>query len=317
MRERPLMGTTINQYLSHVANMLRELGYSDVTALLRPPRVGMMIDAWLRQDALALPERLRVKIPLTALLLLECIRAVHARYADPAQVHLRLGLCAALALGFGAALRPAEYLYKSTPTAGLLVLKGGLAFFKFADSEAFFPCHAPTAYPTHRGPPTDFVALFDTQKNDPHGHGAPRAIHAPAAGAAFNLVQMIFDFVRVCPPRSAEAPFLSGVEPMLTPAMIACVTREVATANGLDPDRLLPHSLRVGSLAQLTEASEADKCLHGGWQSVGGMHAYARPALEVARRVSASLHDTSASSFEGLRMLYMSAAVTSPAPWQG
>jgi hypothetical protein len=272
----------------------------------------MMIQGWIREDAAAAPERLRTKIPLTAFLTMEAFLLIDEWLAAPAYTVLRLGLRAAISLGFGCALRPVEYLYKTTPEASTLIAKAGLCGFKWADDDRIYSVLVPQAYPRTRGPPLIFVLLLDKIKNDPMGHGGPRAVHAPPPGTKFNLVQNIYDFLACCPPPSADAPLLAGLGTALSVNLVNNLLKRLAMKFGLDPARLLPHSVRVGSASQLADSTVEDRLLHGAWRSLDGMYTYMRPSFEVARRVTAALHDTSSSSIDSLRFVYMTPSVPGP-----
>ena len=77
-----------------------------------------------------------------------------------------------------------------------------------------------------------------------------------------------------------------------------------ATELGLDPARLVPHSLRVGAQAQIEMHSDERRLQQGGWNTMGGMKVYARKALGNAKAIADALHDPSICPIEQTRMLF-------------
>ena len=73
---------------------------------------------------------------------------------------------------------------------------------------------------------------------------------------------------------------------------------------GVDPLRLLPHSLRSGALAQIELLDDLTEQHQGGWLSVSGMMVYASKCLANAREVAHAIHDTLVCPLTFTRMMF-------------
>ena len=299
LRELSLRATTIDQYLSHVITTLKEKGLHLRTTDLRSPRSVFMISGWNNEDRFRLPERLKSKIPLSASILLHLLSLLDNVFNDTTLGRL---LSAAFCLGYAAAFRPCEYLSTPSGAAGRHTLVGSLCFFQWAGNPCFFPVTNPGAFPP--GIPSYFVALLDSSKHDPLGHGGPRAIARAPPSSSFCCLSRIYAYLRFFPP-APSAPLLSGANLPLAPPTLAKVLRVVAVQNGLDPLRLLPHSLRVGSVCQLEGLPVESLLRHTGHASPQGLYAYCRSSLQHATTVAPLLHDTTRLSLPFLRLTYM------------
>ena len=299
LRELALSGRTIDQYLSHVLTTLKEKGLHLRTPELRSPRSTYMISGWIKDDRFALPERLKAKIPMSAPVLQHVLHLIHSIFADTTLANL---LKAAFCLGYGAAFRPCEYLTDAGGHAGPHTLHGSLCFFQWVGCPEFFSVTNPTRYPP--GVPSHFVALLDSSKHDPLGHGGPRAIARAPSSASFCCLTNLFTYLTRYPP-APNAPLLSGANLPLAPAALNRILKVAAVQLGLDPNRLVPHSLRVGSVCQLEGLPVESLLRHTGHASPKGLYAYCRASLEHATTVSPLLHDTQRLSLPFLRLTYM------------
>ena len=299
LRELALSGKTIDQYLSHVLTTLKEKGLHLRTPELRSPRSTFMISGWVKEDRSALPERLKAKIPLSAPVLLHVFQLIESLFAQSTLSHL---LIAAFSLGYGAAFRPCEYLTDADGTAGPHTLRGSLCFFQWVGSPQFFSVTDPSLFPP--GYPSHFVALLDSSKHDPLGHGGPRAIARAPLNTTFCCLSRLFTYLRQYPPLP-NAPLLSGANLPLAPAALNKVLKVAAVQLGLDPHRLVPHSLRVGSVCQLEGLPVESLLRHTGHASPKGLYAYCRASLEHATTVAPMLHDVDRLSLPFLRLTYM------------
>ena len=299
LRELALSGRTIDQYLSHVLTTLKEKGLHLRTPDLRSPRSTFMISGWIKDDRFALPERLKAKIPMSAPVLVHVLQFIHSIFNNTT---LGLLLSAAFCLGYGAAFRPCEYLTDASGTPGAHTLTGSLCFFQWVGSPNFSPVTDPTLFPP--GYPSHFVALLDSSKHDPLGHGGPRAIARAPHNATFCCLTRLFTYLRQYPP-APHAPLLSGAKLPLAPAALNKILKVTAVQLGLDPNRLVPHSLRVGSVCQLEGLPVESLLRHTGHASPKGLYAYCRASLEHATTVAPLLHDTDRLSLAFLRLTYM------------
>ena len=228
---------------------------------------------------------------------------------------------AAFSLGFGLGLRPGEYLQSSCPNTVHTsipsdpsevtedepypnhVLHGESCFFKWAHDEKFYPVTSPGSYP--EGSPEAFIALLDSSKNDAVGKGGPRTVFTAPTGAKFNCVENVFRFLLRWPP-AVGGYILSGLPGQ--PVTIDAINRALkafAHHTGLDPSRLLPHSIRVGSSSQTDGMPLNDRMQHTNHKSIGGVIPYFRKSLDLAKRSTAFIHDVSVHTLESIRLTYM------------
>jgi diketogulonate reductase-like aldo/keto reductase len=77
--------------------------------------------------------------------------------------------------------------------------------------------------------------------------------------------------------------------------------KKVAVTEGLNPARLLPHSLRVFSVNQIESHGLHAQQVHGRWNTSEGMSVYTHAALAHAHRVSPELHNVDILPAEFLR----------------
>ena len=107
---RHVKPSTINEYITHVATNARERGLPDTTTL-RSTRLHYILESFTKADARAIPQRLSIKIPLTADLLWRLENFIDKHFPNSPIATLYK---AAFSLGFLIGPRPREYL--KTPT---------------------------------------------------------------------------------------------------------------------------------------------------------------------------------------------------------
>ena len=317
--KRKIMSKTIDKYVTHVSVYLYELGLPELQ--MRCRQLKYLLGAWKREDESTAPQRLRIKIPLSADLmwrLFDLLREWYAAAPDTLRLYI-----AAFSLGFGLGLRPSEYLQPSSPRLALAasetepeevhddepgapnhVLHGESCFFQWPRDNNFYSCVHPSRYP-QTGPPEVFVALLDSSKNDAVGKGGPRAIFTAPPGSKFDCVAGIFDFLKRWPPSEGQY-ILSGLPGQpVTSREINVALKLFARHYGLDPTRLLPHSIRVGSSSQTDGMPLQDRMQHTNHTSVGGVTSYFRKSISLAQRSTGFIHNTSTQTLESIRVIYM------------
>ena len=314
---RKITSNTIDGYITHVTVGLLERGQPQEN--MRSCQLKFLLASWKREDESKAPQRLRVKIPLSADLMWRLFDLLGVWFSS-APDFLRLYV-AAFSLGFGLGLRPGEYLQPSlAPSLPVVsddassevhdgtttpnhVLHGESCFFKWQDDDRFYSCLDPSLYPA--GQPEAFVALLDSSKNDAVGKGGARAVFSAPAGSKFDCVANIFAFLRRCPP--AEGGYiLSGLQGQpITSKEINRALKVFANHVGLDPSRLLPHSVRVGSSSQTDGMPLHDRMQHTNHRSVAGLLAYYRKPLQLAQRSTAFIHDVGVHTLEAIKLTYM------------
>ena len=314
---RKITSNTIDSYVTHVSVGLWERGQPQVDT--RSCQLKYLLAAWKKEDESKAPQRLRIKIPLSADLMWRLFDRLGVWFGG-APDYLLLYV-SAFSLGFGLGLRPGEYLQpclspslsRSSDEASSEVhddtrtqnhaLHGESCFFKWDGDDQFYSCLRPSLYPT--GQPVAFVALLDSSKNDAVGKGGPRAVYSAPPGSKFDCVANIFAFLRRWPP--AEGGYiLSGLPGQpITSKEINRVLKVFADCVGLDPSRLLPHSVRVGSSSQMDGMSLHDRMQHTNHRSVTGLLAYYRKPLQLAQRSTAFIHDVNVHTLAAIKLTYM------------
>ena len=283
-----------NQYISHVAKFFSDNLFINKRTDLRSDRSRDMIKGFARLHSSALvPLRLRCKIPITFPILVMIIQYINNFYCLLSQLAVRLTLCAAFALGYALSLRPQEYLPVQIDVPLWRQANSSLAYFWFPGfTEPFnvcFPCRYPPAAVL-----SDFTVFIDFNKNYQQGDSGPRSMSRAPPGTPFCCLQLLFDFLVLYPPLP-ESALLSGASTLFDFSidLIRDVLHATATLLGLDPSRLVPHSLRSAALAQMLATanfSDLDCQIQGRWSSNTGLRPYARPSLSHSRRITPALY---------------------------
>ena len=317
-RQRHIKSTTIDKYITHLSTSLREKGLPD-SSNLRCKRLGYILESFAKEDAQAIPQRLSIKIPLTADLLWRLEIFIDKLFPNSPIATLYK---AAFSLGYLIGLRPGEYL--CTPTRRLHsrllrdnddvidehcanpsshVISGRHCAFKWSSSDSLFTATNPLAYP-HGRPEAVFIML-PSSKADQLGKGSARCGASSPKGSRFDCLSNIYQFLLRYPPLLAQ-PLLSGFTGSnVTSADVNRILKDFARSIDLDPNRLLPHSIRVGTSVQTDALSDIDQMQLTGHISKGGKLAYCRRTLALAKRAAPFLHDTAVQPLDQIRFLYM------------
>lgn len=190
----------------------------------------------------------------------------------------------------GCSFRPGEYLIQSPPRDIEEVVNSSLTVFWF--HEVAYPVCSPQLYPKDLLPEA-MATLLDASKNDKLGKGGPRAVYKNVNRTSpnhFCCVYELFQFLSQYPPLP-NTPLLSGCPVPITSTIISQVLRVTALRLGLDPERLLPHSFRLGALEQLAAAPDETKMMQGNWHSAQGMRVYVRRSLFHAASIASDLYN--------------------------
>ena len=315
---RHVKSSTINEYITHVATNARERGLPDTTTL-RSTRLHYILESFTKADARAIPQRLSIKIPLTADLLWRLENFIDKHFPNSPIATLYK---AAFSLGFLIGPRPGEYL--KTPTRhrhrrllhdtedivddhcadpSTHLVTGRHCAFKWPSNDTLFLATSPLTFPP--GTPEAIFIMIPSGKADKLGKGSARCGAAPPHGSKINCLSNIFEFLRHYPPQP-DQPLLSGFTGSnVTSADINSILKNFARSVGLDPKRLLPHSIRVGTTVQTDALSDIDQLQLTGHISRNGKLAYCRRTLALAKRAAPFLHDTTVQPLEQIRFLYM------------
>ena len=283
---RHIESHTISNYLTHLTTYLQE------QSIPIPPRnkhIHFLLTTWKKEDFLHQPIRLRTKIPLSADLMWRIFDLLDVWYHDVPDMSAMFK--AALSLAYGLSLRPSEYLdngaWGHTTHEDDLpceIILGTNAFFKWCCDDTYYPCTNPSAFRHLTDQPDYLLAFLDASKNDPFGRGEPRCLAKSPTTSRFNCLLAIFNFLKKFPPLPNHS-ILSGSSPTtLTRRLFRSMIERAALALGLDPKRLLPHSLRVGACTQLASSSMSisDQAHQSHHFSFDGLNAYSRDTLRRA-----------------------------------
>jgi len=317
-KHRHIKSSTIDEYITHLSTNMRENGLPDTTTL-RSNRLHFILESFAKEDSERTPQRLTIKIPLTADLLWRLLKFIDKRFADSP---IALLYKAAFSLGYLIGTRPGEYLQTPTrrPHSRLLidnvdvadehcarpsthVIKGRHCAFKWPSNETLFLATTPRSFP--EGEPEAIFIMVPSSKADQLGKGCARCGTASPEGSQFNCLSNIFEHLRRYPPQP-DKPLLSGFTGSnVNSADINSILKDFARTVGLDPNRLLPHSIRVGTTVQTDALSKIDQMQLTGHISRSGKLAYCRRTLALAKRAAPFLHDTAVQPLEQIRYLYM------------
>jgi len=326
--ERHITSDAISQYITHVTTTAREDGLSPTT-LLRSRRLRFILQTFRANDGRRTPQRLTLKIPLTADLVWRILDFIDAHCRDK---HDALLLKACISLGYLLGHRPCEYLdvpkrrsakrrrlsesdeenesdvyddLCEAPTSQAILAR--YCFLKWPNDENLYPATGGHRFPA--GKAEAIFEIMDAGKTDKFGKGTPLCGAAAPPSSRFDCLDNITSYLRSFPPL-AGSPLLSGYTGSATPsATINTLMKDFARSVGLDPRRLLPHSIRVGNTVQTDALPTFDQLQTSGHRSFGGKMSYCRKTLGLAQRASAFLHDTSVQSLEQLRFIYMTGSV--------
>ena len=306
----PIKSVTIDQYITHVADALVTGEYILRGTDLRSQRLTMLLEGYARDDDVG-PLRLSQKIPVTY-----PIACVMRRVADTLhQGAERWAMRAAIAVAYGLSLRPGEYLTQADETPLDKQMNASDCFFVFADDECVNVCD-PQSYPVGKQP-SYFLCMFRKLKNSRRsGSGGPRAVGAKpdSTSEGFCCVKTLFEYFQRYPGRHGTLA-LSAHNRLGVPwPDLRLICHLAAVEVGVDPLRLVPHSLRAGAQAQLENESVERRMQQGGWSTEAGMDVYSRKALGHARLVAALLHDPTLCPLAQTRMLFNDHAPAQIAP---
>ena len=277
---------TANSYLSHVIKQSVERRTIPNSESIRTDYLGGVLEGFRRTHTDNRPQRERVRIPLTYPLLLTAISITEKLWSSLPAAHA--AITAALALGYGCSLRPGEYLTSTqrsrfpskTVTASRVFLWWGTQPHALSEPESF-----------PSGPADRVTVSLTPTKNDPYGKGMPRAVSRAPSGAQFCCVAAIERYTRASR-LIADQPAISVGFTGLSWNYIRTITRLTAIEHGIDPKRLVPHSLRHGAPTQMNSAGlpEAEIRHQGGWASEKGARTYMLPTLATVDRATQAIH---------------------------
>jgi hypothetical protein len=300
----PVLPHVANSYMSHVSRFLLDGEYIAFPHEFRSARASQILQGAKKESNSAVPARLRVKIPLTYPLACSACDVAAKSHSGGELLCIEAGIM----LGFGLSTRPQELLRVGSTVPLSHQANSSLSFFWF-DNVPYNVCN-PSAYP--RGMlPEGFSLLLDFNKNHNNGAGGPRAVWRSPDSTHRCCVLTAFKFLSRYPP-APNSPLLSGLGTQLSVFVISAVLKRTAVLHGLDPTRLLAHSMRFGVICQLDSAGFEDstKMRQGDWSTVSGMRVYCHAAVNHAKRIAATVHDATLLPIHYSQHTYATAAVS-------
>jgi hypothetical protein len=298
---------TIASYISHVSKYLFENGHISSPTEIQSPRLTLQLSGYLKEDQENKTKRESIKIPVTFSILLEVIETICTLYLEGS---IRQAYIATFCIGYALSLRPGEYLRVNPPVPLSHQANSSHAVFWF-DDMPYYICF-PELYPRGRFPDA-FSLLIDHYKNDPAGNGGPRSIYAnplydPTDPDSICCVREIFTFLSKHPPLQ-HSPLLSGMGQQISSSNINKILKMTAVRIGVDPSRLVPHSLRFGVLQQIEDADEETQLRQGNWNTIQGMRSYTRRSVMHARTITIALHAPSKCPLSHTLYMYATGAM--------
>ena len=306
-KKRVVCATTADQYVSHVIKWLLDNEFISARQSCRSDRSRDIIKGLMNlHPSSSIAPRLRCKIPCTYHIL---EAALSQALLLASSVLDSLATRAALSLGYALSLRPSEYLFTSSRCAApWRCAHSSLAFFWFPGHKLPFSVCTPDAYPPGVFP-SDFTLFLDYNKNHQRGTSGPRSMCSAPSTAPFCCLRLLFNYLSRHPPLP-DSPLLSGGGHHVTTASIRRIFHATAIALGLDPSRLVCHSLRAAALSQMMAFdtfNEQDFLATGSWRSSMSMRPYAHKSLLQARRRTSALYDPTAHPLEMTRLTFTAA----------
>jgi hypothetical protein len=321
---RNITSEAISQYITHVTTSTREEGLPQ-SIFLRSQRLKFILKTFHLSDTRRTPQRLSLKIPLTADLVWRLLDFIDRHYSGTPDALL---LKACISLGYLLGHRPCEYLdvpkrrsakrklisqadeddqtdvtdeLCEAPSSHPILARS--CFFKWPDDDNLYSAIDGRHFPA--GKAEAIFEMMDSSKTDKFGKGVPLCGAAAPPSSRFDCLDNITTYLRSFPPL-AGSPLLSGYSGLATPSStINTLLKNFARSVGLDPSRLLPHSIRVGNTVQTDALPTFDQLQTSGHRSFGGKMPYCRKTLGLAHRASAFLYDTSVQPLDQLRFIYM------------
>ena len=289
--ELGVAAATANSYLSHVIKQAVERRSIPNSEAIRTDYVSGVLEGLRRTNTVEQrPQRERVRIPMTYPLLLTAV-AIAERLWGSMPV-ARDAITAALAIGYGCSLRPGEYLTSKARRRTTSKTVSASRVFLWWNTQSF-TLSEPKHFPS--GPADRVTVTLTSTKNDPYGKGMPRAVSRAPDGAQFCCVAAIERYARASR-LTHDQPAISVGDTGLSWEYIRTITRLTAIEHGIDPKRLVPHSLRHGAPTQMASCGipEADIRQQGGWASEKGARTYMLPTLTTADRAAPAIHSDTA-----------------------
>lgn len=265
LRDRGLKGNTISQYISHVQKTIDlQFAFCEDKTPFRSAHLATLIRIFKKEDAHLLSSRTQCKVAIIYPLYVKGLEIISQNMSWSMQQ--RAMVSAAWATGYIFSLRPSEYLCMSSlnnPDHGLTTSSTFFGWFINGRTVFFAASDLVSAPPS---PPSAFYSYLPFTKGDQFGHSPAKAalvsdnitIHEP-----IHIVWKYFSSYFTSP----FIPLFYSQLFSVTPSIINDIMKALGTAMGIDPKRLVPHSLRLGIINQAHKLSQPTLARVGNWKS--------------------------------------------------
>jgi hypothetical protein len=259
------------------------------------------------------PKRTTGRIPFTLPFIVWSFTYIDERYSSPS---LRRVLKAALVAGHAFSIRPGEFLYSTHQYEEDRYLGAGTTLVWFpsplSPTEPIpYAATAPHTWPQDSSP-THITSSLDHRKNSQNA-GQPVSVAANPNKGPNNIccVSVLCDYIRNTQLSPTDPLFVYDGEHLDT-TEISSVMKTCAIHHDIDPDRVVPASLRKNVITQMDlNTPEILRKMQGGWKSNTGETHYFTHLLQLADANQAAVHNAGSATIEVIRAIFCTPAATS------
>jgi len=305
---RKIKPETADGYVSAILKFLdRKLSDYNSTRRdnARSPLYGAVYKALRLLKDSEIPKRLTARIPFTLpFIIWSCEHIAHKFAGQPLYVAL---LQAILATGHALSLRPGEYLHSSHNYPPNRYLNAHSTFLWFSGIP--YSAIDVDSWPRIISP-SHITSVLDVRKNTANAGGSvsmaanPRHHFNPAE---FCCVHTLTEYIRVAGLKEGDPLFVfNGIHE--NTVAVTAIMKECFIHHDLDPDRVVPASLRKNVITQMEiNTPQLQRRLQGGWRSNAGEEYYWAQLLQVADANQSAVHDTGCATIAVIRNIFSAA----------
>jgi hypothetical protein len=296
---RKIAPFTANEYVSHVLKHLEHEGLWKIRATARSERYTAVLRALLRDHAAKHMYRTEARIPFTVPFILWSFDYIDRTYPDPAEQRL---LKAILAAGHAFSLRPGEYLKCPQNYEANRFIRAGTTFAWFQGQP--FVAFEPDTWPP--GVPSHISSTLDVRKNSLNKGGlvAVAANPLPPGPERLCCVRIIADYIRHAG-LTIQDPLFCRNHVHAGSTELSAIMKTCAQFHDVDPDRIMPASLRKNVITQMDlNTPQLQRLLQGGWRSNAGEDSYWTHLLQVADANEHAVHNAGGATIAVIRTIF-------------
>lgn len=207
----------------------------------------------------------------------------------------------AMFMGFTMVARVSEYL--ETPGDPTHLLLTERINFETEDGNFIQACDV---YKHPKALVTAVTVNIKSKKNDPKGRGHRYHFSRASPNDKYCIVQELWDYAaRIRPHKARSFFYIPALNWTLKPPYFAQQLRKLAAINGLDPNRVSSHSLRIGGASTLAAAGLTGPEIKnmGDWKSNAYL-TYIRKNIRLFDKARRALASPTALSAKDIRKLH-------------